>query len=115
MEKLHKAGLERIGIALDACKPSLFAKIKGPDNQGPYSWKNHWNAMDEALSIFGNGKVTTHYIVGLGETEEEMVGSILNTIERKILPGIFLFTPVKGTPMALEKRPPMESFRRIQL
>ncbi len=115
MEKLHNSGLERIGIALDACKPSLFAKIKGPDNHGPYSWKNHWKAMDEALTIFGNGKVTTHLIVGLGETEEEMIKSIQNAIERNILPGIFLFTPIKGTPMALEKRPPIESFRRIQL
>ncbi len=115
MEKMHNAGLERIGIALDACKPSLFAKIKGPDNQGPYSWKNHWKTMDEALVVFGNGKVTTHFIVGLGETEEEMISSIHNAIERNILPGIFLFTPIKGTPMALEKRPPIESFRRIQL
>ena len=115
MEKLHNAGLERIGIALDACKPSLFAKIKGPDNHGPYSWKNHWKSMDEALTIFGSGKVTTHFIVGLGETEEEMINSIHHTIERKILPGIFLFTPIKGTPMALKKRPSIESFRRIQL
>ena len=115
MEKLHNVGLERIGIALDACKPSLFAKIKGPDNHGPYSWKNHWKAMTEALTIFGSGKVTTHFIVGLGETEEEMIDSIYNVIERNILPGIFLFTPIKGTPMALEKRPPIESFRRIQL
>nr|WP_147663110.1 radical SAM protein [Candidatus Prometheoarchaeum syntrophicum]QEE16231.1 biotin synthase [Candidatus Prometheoarchaeum syntrophicum] len=115
MEKLHNAGLERIGIALDACKPTLFAKIKGPDNHGPYSWKKHWKSMKEALTIFGNGKVTTHFIVGLGETEEEMIKSIHYTIERNILPGIFLFTPIKGTPMALEKRPPIESFRRIQL
>jgi len=115
MKKLRNAGLERIGIALDACKPSLFAKIKGPDNYGPYSWKNHWKAMNEALTIFGRGKVTTHLIVGLGETEEEMIKSIHNVIEGNILPGIFLFTPIKGTPMALEKRPPIESFRRVQL
>ncbi|MHA1720210.1 MAG: radical SAM protein [Promethearchaeota archaeon] len=115
MQQLHSDGLERIGIALDACDPSLFAEIKGPNNHGPYSWKKHWKALEEALKIFGKGKVTTHLIIGLGESEEQMLRSIKKIIQKDILPGIFLFTPIKGTPMATKKRPSIEIFRRIQL
>lgn len=112
---LKKAGLERIGIALDACTPALFQKTKGIQIQGPYSWDSHWQCIKDALSVFGNGYVSTHLIIGLGESEEEAIQCIRQTIMQSILPGIFLFTPVKGSKMEKEKRPPIIQFRHIQL
>ncbi|WP_371803761.1 radical SAM protein [Candidatus Lokiarchaeum ossiferum] len=115
LKELKDSGLERIGIALDACYEELFDDIKGKNIHGPYSWKKHWEALSSSLKIFGLGKATTHFIVGLGETEQDMIQSIKNVVEKDILPGIFLFTPVKGTPMENAPRPLMTHFRHIQL
>ncbi|MCF2141109.1 MAG: radical SAM protein [Candidatus Lokiarchaeota archaeon] len=113
--QLQKNGLDRIGIALDACSPSLFEKIKNPSHKGPYRWENHIKAIDEALEVFGKHRVTTHFIVGLGESEEELIKTIDNTIKRNVLPGIFMFTPIPHTPMEHHPRPSIKKFRRIQL
>lgn len=115
LQKLKEAGLERVGIALDACHEELFNNIKGKNIQGPYSWKKHWDALKRSLDIFGLGKATTHFIVGLGETEQEMISSIKDVVDQNILPGIFLFTPIKGTPMENSPRPNIAHFRHIQI
>lgn len=115
LKELKSFGLERIGIALDACYEELFDDIKGKNIHGPYSWKKHWEALSSSLKIFGLGKATTHFIVGLGETEQEMIESIKKVVEKDILPGIFLFTPIKGTPMENAPRPSMLQFRHVQL
>lgn len=113
--KLRDAGLNRIGIALDACTPELFEQIKNPSHSGPYRWDTHFQSLQEAKKIFGNHLVTTHLIVGLGESEEEMILFIDKIIKNKIQPGIFLFTPVAHTPMAKAPRPSIIQFRHIQL
>ena len=112
---LKNYGLDRIGIALDACTPELFEIIKNPSRQGPYRWKKHLQALDEALEVFGNHLVTTHLIVGLGETEREMITLIEECVHKHVQPGIFLFTPVAHTPMAKHPRPTIGHFRRIQI
>ena len=115
MRKLHQLGLERIGIALDACNEDLFLKIKGAEVRGPYSWKKHWATLTEALDVFGKGKVTTHLIVGLGETEQELILAMHDILQKQILPGIFLFTPIKDTPMEHYPRTSIRAFRHVQL
>lgn len=115
MKKLAEAGVERIGIALDAATEELFEKIKGRRAGSPYSWNTHINALAEAVKIFGKNRVSTHLIVGLGETELEMMQAIQRCVDLGVYPALFAFTPVPGTP--LENRPPPEigSYRRLQL
>ena len=72
---MAKAGVDRLGIALDAATEALFKKVKGKDAGGSYSWENQFNMLSEALEVFGKGNVSTHVIVGLGETEKEAVQS----------------------------------------
>ena len=115
MITLQQVGLERIGIALDACNEELFLKIKGAEVHGPYSWKKHWATLTKALKIFGKGKVTTHLIVGLGESEQELILAMYKILQQQILPGIFLFTPIKDTPMEHYPRTPIRVFRHIQI
>ena len=115
MQELKVAGLNRIAFSLDACTPELFYKIKGQGTGSPYHWNVHQQNLSDALEIFGKGYVTTHYIVGLGESQKEMITTLRDTIKKHILPGIFMFTPVRGTLMENRKRPPIEIFRHIQI
>lgn len=109
MKKLAEAGVERVSVALDAATSELFRKIKGDG----YTWDGHIEALDNARTIFG--EVSTHLIVGLGETEEEMTRTIQFLHDRGIAVGLFAFTPVTGTFLSGHPRPDIASYRRIQL
>ncbi len=112
---LKKAGLTTVCFALDACTPALFQDIKGINIKGPYKWDKHLQTLDTALEVFGKSQVSTHLIVGLGESEREMINCLHMIISKHILPGIFFFTPIKGTPMSIAPRKPIIQFRHVQI
>jgi biotin synthase len=71
--------------------------------------------LNDAVNIFGEGKVSTHLIVGLGETDSEIVQVIQKCVEIGVLPALFAFTPVFGTGLEGGSQPPIERYRRIQV
>jgi biotin synthase len=115
IHRLSEVCVERIGIALDAATKELFKEVKGEGVGGPYTWKNQLKRLREAVEIFGKGKVSTHLIIGLGETEDEAVSLIQRCIDMDVYPALFAFTPVRGTALEWKTQPPIESYRRIQL
>ncbi|MDH7478040.1 MAG: radical SAM protein [Candidatus Bathyarchaeota archaeon] len=115
IKALSEAGAERIGIPLDAASEEIFDKIKGFSAGGPYNWKNQFKLLSEAVHIFGKGRVSTHLIVGLGETEREMVSTIQKCVDMGVLPALFAFTPIAGTALENIPQPPIQSYRRIQI
>lgn len=112
---LSEAGVDRIGIALDAATETLFSEVKGSDAGSPCTWESQFKRLREALQVFGAGNVSTHLIVGLGETENEAVSLIQRCGDMGVLPALFAFTPVRGTPLERKPQPPIEKYRRIQL
>jgi len=115
IRRLAEAGAERIGIPLDAATEEIFNRVKGLSAGGPYEMKKQLALLREAVKIFGRGKVTTHFIVGLGETEKEMVHIIQKCVDIGVLPALFAFTPVAGTALENWKPPSIQQYRRIQL
>ena len=115
MWSLSKAGTDRIGIALDAATEKLFNQIKGEAAGGPYEWQNEFVLLRTAIGVFGEGNVSTHLIVGLGETEREAVRMLQRCVDLGVLPGLFTFTPVRGTALAGKKQPQLEVYRRVQV
>jgi len=115
IRQLAEAGAERIGIPLDAATEELFDKIKGLSAGGPYSWKKQFKLLSDAVNIFGKSKVSTHLIVGLGETEREMVKIIQRCVDMSVLPALFAFTPISGTALGNNAQPPIQKYRRIQI
>ena len=61
------------------------------------------------------GKVSTHLLVGLGETEQEMIETIQWCVENGIHPALFSFTPIPGTTLEHNNSPTISHYRRIQL
>lgn len=115
MSLLAEVGVERIGIPLDAASSGLFDRVKGKLAGGPYTWERQLELLKKAVSIFGIGLVSTHLIVGLGETENEIVKTIQDCVSMGVLPGLFAFTPIRGTGMENESQPLVQRYRRIQL
>lgn len=115
MQELVEAGVDRIGVPLDAATEELFNKVKGSLAGGPYLWEKQRGALKEAVQIFGKGRVSTHLIVGLGETEEEMAETIQWCMDLGVYPGLFAFTPVSGTALEDQPQPSLSQYRRLQL
>lgn len=115
MQKLKEAGVERIGIPLDAATEEIFDKIKGKHVKGPYIWQKQFTLLEKAVKVFGENMVSTHLIVGLGETEEDMVKIIQHCLDIGVYPGLFAFTPIVGTALEFSSPPPLDAYRRLQL
>ena len=115
IQRLAQAGVDRLGIALDATTEALFNKVKRTDAGSSYSWRNQFIQLNEAINVFGKGKVSTHLIVGLGEMEKEAVDVIQRCFDMGVLPALFAFTPVRGTALESKMPPKVESYRRVQL
>jgi biotin synthase-related radical SAM superfamily protein len=115
MKTLADAGVNRISIALDASTETIFDRVKGRNIGGPYLWEKHHEALEEAVNIFGEGSVSTHLIVGLGETEEEICQTIEWCVDAGVYPGLFAFTPIAGTAFEDKSPPVLDSYRRIQV
>jgi biotin synthase len=113
LEREKLAGLtkaDRISVNLDCAAETLFAAIK----KG-CSWESTWHGLEEAVCLWGRYNVISHLIVGLGETEEEMARCMQVLFDRGILPSLFAFTPLANTPLEKRERPPLSTYRRMQL
>ncbi len=115
MKRLADAGVNRISIALDAATKKIFDKIKGRNICGPYRWERQCKALKEAVKVFGEGSVSTHLIVGLGETEKEICKAIQWCVNSEIYPALFAFTPIPGTNLEKNFQPSLSSYRRVQV
>jgi biotin synthase len=115
LRKLAQAGVERIGIPLDAATEEIFDEIKGKRAGGPYGWQRQLRSLRDAVKVFGKSMVSTHLIVGLGETEEELVEIIQLCVDMGVVPALFAFTPVPGTALEHSLPPSLNTYRRVQL
>ncbi|MCK4379585.1 MAG: radical SAM protein [Candidatus Lokiarchaeota archaeon] len=115
LKELKIKGVQRVGIALDGATPEIFKMIKGKYVGGPYTWEEHFQKLNEALEIFSPGFVSTHIIIGLEETEKDVIELIEELYNLGIIISLFAFTPIKGTRLENIQQPAIKSFRKLQL
>jgi biotin synthase len=115
LRRLKEAGVERISIPLDGATKEIFDQVKGKDVNGPYRWGNHFKSLREAVNIFGPGNVGSNIIIGLGESEMEVMTLIQKLHDMQVIPVLFAFTPIKGTKLEHLHQPSLESYRRLQV
>ncbi len=115
LQEIKEAGADRVGIAIDAATPELFDRLRGRGVNGPHRWDHYWDVVRMASEVFGKFYVGIHLIVGLGETEQEMVQAIQKGHDLGACTHLFSFFPEKGSPMQDHPSPPLGQYRRIQL
>ncbi len=104
---LLAAGAERVTLALDAATPALYHAVKGGD------WERVWDLLMRAADLFP-GRIGTHLIAGLGESEREMAERIQILYDRGVTIGLFALTPVRGSAWEGRLPPELASYRRVQ-
>jgi len=112
---IQDAGADIIGIGLDAASEQLFHDNRGRGVRGPHDWDQHWEIARAARRRFGSWKVNFHVIVGLGETDAELVDLFYRLKDEEICAYLFSFNPEPGTALQDAPRAPLHRLRRIQL
>lgn len=115
MQELHKAGVDRISVALDTATSTLFEEVKGAKARNTYSWEKHRMTLEEAVQVFGRNSVSTHLIVGLGESGKQLAEIMQWCVDMWICPSLFAFTPIPGTFLENMPQPKLAAYRRAQL
>ncbi|TGE38317.1 radical SAM protein [Desulfosporosinus fructosivorans] len=115
LQKLKDAGADQLGVSIDAATPEIFQKYRGKGVRGPHQWEHYWEILRKGVDVFGSGKVSVHLIVGLGESEQEMVTAFQQVHELGAVVHLFSFYPEPGSAMAEETAPSLGQYRRMQL
>lgn len=113
--EMKKAGADKIGIAIDLATPELFDRYRGKGVNGPHMWEKYWEILEQGLGIFGHPHVGVHLMVGMGETEEEMVFLMDRLWKRGVVSHLFSFFAEEASALAERPQPPWPSYLRIQL
>ncbi|MCL7415684.1 MAG: radical SAM protein [ANME-2 cluster archaeon] len=109
--------VDQLVIPLDASTPELFHSIKGEGAGGPFSWDGHLDGLKRAAVVFP--QVGTHIIVGMGETEQEVVELVDRLHKMGIHAALFAYTRLPGTravgDTAVNAEPDIGHYRRVQM
>lgn len=106
-DTLLEIGVNHIGIGLDAASASVFERVKGDH------WSRVWELI-QGVTERHPGRVSVHVMVGLGETERDVVGVMQRLYDLGASVGLFAFTPLRGTPLEHLPQPPLDVYRRMQ-
>lgn len=115
VETLHGLGADIFTVALDAATPELFDRTRGKGVQSPHSWKKYWEILEDARDIFGPEKFGAHLIVGMGESEHDVISVIQQLRDIGGHSHMFCFFPEKGSLMDHLPATPRDQWRRVQL
>ncbi|MDD9878967.1 MAG: radical SAM protein [Magnetovibrio sp.] len=115
VETLHDLGADIFTVALDAATPELFDRTRGRGVNSPHSWKKYWEILNDARDVFGAQKFGAHIIVGMGETEHDVLSLVQQLVDMGGHSHMFCFFPEKGSLMDHLPATPRDQWRRVQL
>jgi biotin synthase-related radical SAM superfamily protein len=115
VETLHEMGADIFTVALDAVTPEIFDRTRGKGVDSPHSWRKYWEILHHAKDIFGDQKFGAHLIVGMGETEYDVIKVVQELVDLGGHSHMFCFFPEKGSLMDHLPATPRDQWRRVQL
>jgi biotin synthase len=113
--RLRELGADIFTVALDAATPEIFDRTRGKGVQSPHGWAKYWEILLAARDIFGPQKFGAHIIVGMGETEYDVLALVQQLVDLGGHSHMFCFFPEKGSLMDHLPATPREQWRRVQL
>jgi radical SAM protein (TIGR04043 family) len=101
-QRMHQAGLDSLGMHLEAVTDEVRARIMPGKAQVPVD--RYFAAFEAAVAVFGRGQVSTYILAGLGDPQDAILETCNALIARGVYPFVVPFVPISGTP--LESHPP---------
>ena len=115
LETFKALGVDMVGIGLDAVTEQLFRSLRTDVPAGGLKWGQYWQVIGEAREIFGPWKVNVHTLVGLGESDRDLIEIFVRLREREIFSYLFCFNPEPDSRLGEQPKSPLRRWRRIQL
>ncbi len=115
LRALKGAGADMIGIGLDAVTEELFRRTRGDVPKGGLKWHDYWRVVNQARDVYGPWKVNCHTLVGLGETDHDLMTLFERLLDRQVFSYLFCFNPEPDSRMAEHPRTSIKRWRRVQL
>lgn len=115
VQRLKDLGADIFTVALDAATPGLFDRTRGKGVQSPHKWSKYWEILHHARDVFGPQKFGAHIIVGMGETERELLTLVQQLVDLGGHSHLFSFFPEAGSLMDHLPATPRDQWRRVQL
>jgi len=112
---MKEGGVDKIGVAIDLATQELFEKYRGKGVSGPHRWDRYWEVLDRGLKVFGKGNVGVHLMVGMGETEKQMVSLMDRLWGMGIVNHLFSFFAENASRLTDRPQPPWSTYLRVQL
>ena len=106
-QKMQDAGIDSLGMHLEAADPEVRASIMPGKAKVPLSY--YFEAFAAAVEIFGRGQVSTYLLAGLGDSKETLLSVCDRLIRIGVYPFVVPFVPITGTPLA-HYAPPTSEF-----
>lgn len=110
-ERMHQAGINSLGMHLEAVTPEVRAKIM--PGKATVSLDYYFQAFAAAVQVFGWGQVSTYLLAGLGDSLSALVETSDRLIQAGVYPFIVPFVPITGTPLATHPAPDSEFMYRL--
>jgi biotin synthase len=115
VKRLRDLGADIFTVSLDAATPEIFDRTRGKGVQSPHTWAHYWEILMAARDIFGPQKFGAHIIVGMGETEHDVLALVQKLVDLGGHSHMFCFFPEKGSLMDHLPATPRDQWRRVQL
>lgn len=108
IEEIFNLNADRVGLPIDVANEKLYKELRGGDFNKKLSF------ILKVGDAFKN-KVSTHLIVGLGESDLDILNLYKKFFENGITVALFSFTPIEGTFLENFPQPNLIRYRKIQV
>ncbi|MGP1387309.1 MAG: MSMEG_0568 family radical SAM protein [Thainema sp.] len=102
-QRMKDAGIDSLGMHLEAVDPVVRAKIMPGKAEVPVSY--YFQAFEAAVQVFGWGQVSTYLLAGLGDSLETLLEACDRLITIGVYPFVVPFVPITDTPLANHPAP----------
>jgi radical SAM protein (TIGR04043 family) len=106
LHQVHDMGVDSVGIHIESFDPAVLARVApGKFRTGVDTYFRTW---ERAVQLFGEGRVSTYVILGLGEDPDLTVEMCRRAVDIGVYPFVVPLRPVAGSLMESVPAPARE-------
>jgi radical SAM protein (TIGR04043 family) len=111
INEVHDLGIDSVGIHVETFDPEVLSRVA--PGKARTGIEGYFAAWERAVSLFGEGQVSTYVILGMGEDVELTVAGCRRAIDMGVYPFVVPLRPVAGSLMQDAQAPSASYTARI--
>src|SRR5881409_3493219 len=111
INRVHDHGIDSVGIHVESFDPAVLARIAPA--KARTGIEGYFAAWERAVSLFGEGQVSTYVILGMGEDPDVTVEGCRRAIDIGVYPFVVPLRPIAGSLLEDHLPPPAEYMESV--